>query len=180
MYFVDTKANPPKKEVSDTDGVSKSDRGSKSDRSPLSKSDRSGVSESDRSPLSKSDSQTDQLTDHNNKPINSVVSVPVVSRVHEEDKPDYKLTKEEKRKFETLWRNYGVNGESKISARSAWKKYCSYGDPDLLNKIEAWLDTKSGTYMTNQMKQYAEEYFDEKAEKEESERMKAEGTLKSL
>lgn len=182
LYFVDTSANPLKTEAKNSDGVSKKDRGSKTDRSPVSKSDRSGVPESDRSPLSKSDSQTDQLTDHYNKPNNSVVPVPVsvVSRSKEEDKPNYNLSIEERKRFEEIWRKYRVDGESKASALSAWKKYCAYKEPDLLNRIENWLDETSGTYMTSQMKQYSEEYFLEKAEKEEHEKRKAEGKLCSF
>jgi predicted transcriptional regulator len=161
LYFIDTSKTPKKK----PQRVSKSDGASKSDASPPSKSDRSGMSKSDVSPLSKSDALTDQLTDHNNKPNNSVVPVSVVNAAAGSKTEKRKLTPSERLDFKNLWNIYGQEGESKRSAESVYSKYVGMGDPIILTRFNNFLDESCGTYMTNQMNQIYEEYQAEKERK---------------
>ncbi len=174
LYFVDTTGTPVKKAKRKYFGVSKNDVPG------VSKNDVSGASKIDVPGVSKLDVLTDQLTDHTTDHNNSTVAVPVVKSQNESNDGKYKLTPEERTKFRDLWNDHGQDDESKHSALSAWTKYCSKQDPDLLRRIENCVDSETGTYMTTQMKQISEEYFDEKAKSDRAAKQKADGKVRSL
>ncbi len=174
LYFADTSKTPAMKSKRNLLGASNTDRAG------ASKFDRSGASKTDIPGVSKLDVLTDQLTDHTTNHNNNTVIVPVVKSSVASDDDAYKLTPDERTKFKELWNKHSQDGEAKFSALSAWAKYCSMKDPILLIRIKNHLEPETGTYMTNQMKQIAEEYFDGVEKKKQLVKLKAEGKIKSL
>ncbi len=174
LYYVDTSGTSGKTAKYKKSGTSRTDVAG------VSKSDRSGVSKNDVSGVSESDVLTDQLTNHTTDHSNNAVVVPVVKKTKELSDGKYKLTSEERTQFRQLWNDNSQDGESKLSAQSAWTRYCSLKDADLLRRIENWLEPETGTYMTSQMKQISEEYFEEKEKKKQKAKLKAEGKERSL
>ncbi len=169
LYFVKTENTATK----NSKGVSKSDatETSKNDVTEVSKNDVLGVSESDV--------LTDHLTDHINKPQEQR-SADCLSNKKTSGGETYVCSDEERSLFEDLWSDHSVQGENEGSAYAAWKKYCAYNDPILLNMIQLDLEQKikSGTYMTTLMKFAYQRYCSVK-EKQESERKVLERNAKN-
>ena len=100
---------------------------------------------------------TDHLTDQNNKPQEHVVTV--VSNISSNDTNKHVCSHEERKLFSDMWLRYSVPNEHEGSAFSAWRYYCSFNDPKLLQHIKNLMSNKTGTYMTNQMKQAKDDYY---------------------
>lgn len=172
LHFVDTSESPVKTTKRKLQGTSKSDV------SLVSNSDVSGTSKIDASGVSKSDVLTDQLSDQKNIQQEQVVSV--VGTGDETNKEKYLLTVDQKEKFEELWKKFKQEGESKASALSAWSRYCSLEDEQLMRYIENSLDNTLGTYMTNQMKQLYDILISDRMKKQKKAELKANGEWREL
>lgn len=122
---------------------------------------------------------TDHLTDHINKPQEQS-SADCLSNKKISGGNTYKCSDEERSQFEDLWSQYSVHGENEGSAYAAWKKYCSYNDPVLLNMIQLDLEqkVKSGTYMTTLMK-FTYQTYCRLLEKQESDQKLTERNIKN-
>lgn len=177
LYFVDTS----NQNISKVKRVSK--EVSINDVSVVSNIDRRGVSFYDMPGMSKSDVQTDQRTDHYNRPQEQSVTVSVVSPELPSEKK-YKLKPEERIKFRELWNMYHVEGESMRSAESAYSKYCSFEDKALMNRLHNFITDDSGTYLATQMKDIHEEYEAEKEkiirDKQKEKQMEEERNIRRL
>jgi predicted transcriptional regulator len=147
LYYVKVKdAEKPKtKKSNPSDGVVKSTV------SGVAKMTVPGVVKTTVPGVADSTTLTDHLTDHNNIPIEQVDLV--VNQGNQDDESTgYVCAPEERTEFDDLWKKYGVKGENRGSAYSAWKRYCAVGSERLLIMIKSRLDDSSGTYMTTQMK----------------------------
>ncbi len=160
----------PAKKSNSSDGVAKSTGSGVVKRTApqVAKNAVSGVAEST--------TLTDHLTDHNNR--HNEQSAIVVSDQVNDDVGAYECTSEERKRFQRLWDRYSVPNEAEGSAYSAWELYCSKGDAGLLQHIENHMSNKTGTYMTNQMKQSRDDYY-EKIHRKERERLAEEERKKN-
>ena len=159
LYYVKVKdEDKPKTKKINKKKSDSSDGVVKSTRSGVAKRTAPQMADLTVSGVANSTTLTDHLTDHNNRHNEQLV--PVVLNENAEKKYNYVLTVEERVMFDKLFSMHKQDGESKSSAISAYRKYASLGDPNLMTWIETNLDSSTGTYMTNQMKQIREDYDD--------------------
>lgn len=180
LYFVKTSKDSIKVKKIKSRSAPKNKIGvSKSDVTGTSKNDISEVSKNDVSGVSESDVLTDHLTDQYNKPQEQAI-VDCFNNEKSNHGDTYDCTDEERSKFDDLWSQHSVQGENEGSAYSAWRKYCAYNDPVLLNMIQLDLEQKfkSGSYMTTLMKFAYQDYCRVK-EKQENARKLTERNAKN-
>lgn len=173
LYFVKVNDKTSLNKNDSSDGVVKSAV------SGVVKSTVPEVAENAVSGVADSTTLTDHLTDQYNKPQEQAIA-DCSNNEKLNDDDSYKCSDEERSKFDDLWSQHSVQGENEGSAYSAWKKYCAYNDPVLLNMIQLDLEQKikSGTYMTTLMK-FAYQNYCRVKEKQESDRKLTEKNAKN-